>query len=99
MKIELGKNIKEERIKKQLIQQELADHLNISRQTISKWELDKSYPDLELLVQMSKLFEVSVDHLLASKTLLKNKNVRFLISFSKPIRKESMSLPPRSEIK
>lgn len=64
MEIALGKNIKEERIKKKLTQQELADRLNISRQTISKWELDKSYPDLELLVQMSKLFEVSVDHLL-----------------------------------
>ncbi|MEO1768556.1 helix-turn-helix domain-containing protein [Candidatus Enterococcus ferrettii] len=64
MKIELGKSIKEERQKKHLTQQELADYLNISRQTISKWELDKSYPDLELLVQMSRLFEVSVDHLL-----------------------------------
>lgn len=67
MKIELGKNIKEERIKKKLTQQDLADYLKISRQTISKWELDKSYPDLELLVQMSQLFEVSVDQLLGTQ--------------------------------
>lgn len=45
-------------------QQELADVLGVSRQAVSKWELDDSVPSVENFVRLSKLFSVSVDSLL-----------------------------------
>ncbi len=47
-----------------LSQAELADALNVSRQAISKWELDASVPSGENLVRLRELFGVSVDHLI-----------------------------------
>lgn len=48
--------------KKSLLSQEgLADKLNVTRQTVSKWELGQTKPDMDKLVEMSKLFNVSVD--------------------------------------
>lgn len=45
-------------------QGELADKLNISRQSVSKWELNESLPDAENIVKISNLFNVSTDYLL-----------------------------------
>lgn len=59
----LGQRIKTEREKLAWTQDTLADKLNISRQAISKWELGTAYPDVERLVQMSDLFQVSLDSL------------------------------------
>lgn len=64
MKIVIGSKIKEQRQQHEWSQQTVAERLHVSRQTISKWELGKSYPDLELLVALSKLFAVSTDELL-----------------------------------
>jgi len=47
-----------------LSQEELADKLNVSRQSISKWELGSSIPELNKIIQMSELFGVSTDYLL-----------------------------------
>lgn len=48
--------------KKSLLSQEgLSDKLNVTRQTVSKWELGQTKPDMDKLVEMSKLFNVSVD--------------------------------------
>lgn len=67
MKLELGKNIKFYRSEKKWTQEELARKLRISRQTISKWELGKSYPDIENLIYLSKLFKISLDELVGLK--------------------------------
>lgn len=48
-------------------QEELANRLNVSRQTISKWEVGDSTPDMEKLVAMSDLFGVSLDNLVTGK--------------------------------
>lgn len=64
MKIVIGTKIKQQRQLKQWSQQVLASKLMVTRQTISKWELGKSYPDLESLIRLSQLFEVSTDYLL-----------------------------------
>ena len=45
-------------------QEQLASQLTVSRQAISKWELDSSVPDTDNVVQLSKLFKVSADYLL-----------------------------------
>ena len=50
--------------KEQLLsQEELGEKLNVTRQTVSKWELGQTTPDMEKLVEMSKLFNVSLDEL------------------------------------
>ncbi|MCR5213203.1 MAG: helix-turn-helix transcriptional regulator [Eubacterium sp.] len=49
-------------------QEELANRLNVSRQTISKWEVGESTPDMENLVAISELFEVSLDELVLNRT-------------------------------
>lgn len=48
-------------------QEELANRLNVSRQTISKWEVGDSTPDMEKLAAISDLFEVSLDQLVMGK--------------------------------
>lgn len=70
--MDFGKRIKEERTKLGFSQKEVAEALFVTRQTVSKWENGKSYPDLELLVALSDLFEISVDNLLKEdKKLMK----------------------------
>ena len=61
--MELGKQIKRYRMEANLSQGELADKVFVSRQTISNWENDKNYPDINSLVLMSEVFHVSLDHL------------------------------------
>lgn len=62
MKIE--KIIKEKRKEKGLTQEELAQQLFVSRQLISKWENNKSYPDLQQLIKLSDIFNISLDELM-----------------------------------
>lgn len=60
----LGKRLKQVRVEKGFSQADVADFLNISRQSISRWETDKAYPDIDNLVELSKYYEVSIDELL-----------------------------------
>lgn len=62
--MELGKQIKKHRQEVQLSQEELADRVYVSRQTISNWENDKSYPDVNSLVLLSETFQISLDKLI-----------------------------------
>lgn len=62
--MELGKHIKKYRQEAQLSQEELAFRVYVSRQTISNWENDKSYPDVNSLVLLSEIFQVSLDKLI-----------------------------------
>lgn len=56
--MEIGKKIKEQREQKNWSQDDLAEILNISRQSISKWELNKVYPSIDMLIKMSDLFDI-----------------------------------------
>ncbi len=62
--MELGKNIVKIRKNNNLTQDELAEKYFVTRQTISNWEIGKSYPDLETLVKISNDFNISLDVLL-----------------------------------
>lgn len=55
------------RKQKGLSQEELANCLNVSRQTISKWEVGDSTPDMEKLIAIGDLFEISLDELVMDK--------------------------------
>ncbi len=69
----LGERLKESRVSKGYSQGNVADHLHISRQSISKWENGNSYPDLDNLVKLSTYYEVSIDELLKENQELKKK--------------------------
>ena len=62
--MELGKHIKKYRTEAGWSQEELADRVYVSRQTISNWENDKSYPDIKSLVLLSEIFSISIDILI-----------------------------------
>ncbi len=65
--MEFNNKLYELRKKKGLSQEELAGKLNVSRQTVSKWELGDSTPDMEKLIALSDLFEISLDELVLGK--------------------------------
>lgn len=60
----IGKFIKDLRKKNNLTQQDLADKYNVTYQAVSKWENAKNLPDISLIRQMSKDFNVSIDDIL-----------------------------------
>ena len=60
----LADKITDLRKKQGLSQEELAEKLNVSRQSVSKWESAQATPDLKRIIEMSKLFGVSTDFLL-----------------------------------
>lgn len=62
--MELGKQIKMHRQEAELSQEELANRVYVSRQTISNWENDKSYLDVNSLVLLSEIFQISLDNLI-----------------------------------
>ena len=67
LKMEFNNKLYDLRKKKGFSQEELANRLNVSRQTVSKWEVGDSTPDMEKLVAMSDLFGVSLDELVLDK--------------------------------
>ena len=70
---EFGKLIKEIRKKNNLTQKNLADKYNVTYQAVSKWENDKNMPDVSLIKEISKDFNVSMDDLLEGKYNTKKK--------------------------
>ena len=60
----LGTKLQNLRKSKNMSQEALAEMLNVSRQAISKWELDQSLPDTANIIALSKIFSVSTDYLL-----------------------------------
>lgn len=64
----LGENLKQARMDHQLTQQAVAKKVNVSRQTISSWKTEKSYPDIDSLVTLSNLYGLSLDILIKEDT-------------------------------
>ena len=62
--MEIGKKLKEARQMSGLTQENVAEKLNVSRQTISNWETEKFYPDILYVLQLSDLYQISLDELL-----------------------------------
>ena len=60
----LGNKIQKLRKQNGLSQEALAEKVTVTRQTISKWELDQSTPDLDFIVQLCEIFGVSADYLI-----------------------------------
>ena len=64
MEYDIGSKIKAARLKKKMTQEQVAELLGVSRQTISNWENEKSYPDIISVIELSSLYSISLDDLL-----------------------------------
>jgi len=63
--LDFGKNLKQLREKRGVTQAEIASHVGVTAQAVSKWEKELSTPDLSTLVELAKYFKISTDKLLA----------------------------------
>lgn len=82
----LGKKLIKLRVGRKLTQQEVADYLNIARQTVSKWENDKTLPPLETLQELCELYQTSISELMdhqQSGTTVKNSYLEIQKSLEK----------------
>lgn len=68
-----GEKLKAERAKNGWSQEELAEKLFVSRQSVSKWENGQNYPGIEIIIKLSDLFGITIDELLRSDGELTNK--------------------------
>ena len=88
----LGETIYRLRTEKSLSQGDLAEMLEVSRQSISKWENNSAVPDLEKIIRLSEIFEVSLDELVKGEEAPK----RVLTETdASPDKKKEAGFPPR----
>ena len=71
----LGERIYKLRTEKNLSQGELAERLDVSRQSVSKWENNNAVPDLEKIIVLSEIFGVSLDELVKGKKTAENAEI------------------------
>ena len=62
--MEIAKKLKDARMRSGFTQESVAEKVNVSRQTISNWENEKSYPDIISVIELSNLYSISLDELL-----------------------------------
>lgn len=77
--MDIGKKIIEIRKNNNLTQEELAEKLNVTRQTVSNWETLKCYPDIETIILISQKFNITLDNLL-------NENINMVKDIDKKVR-------------
>ncbi|MDM5426486.1 helix-turn-helix domain-containing protein [Bacillus mycoides] len=68
-----SERLKEEREKRNWSQNDLAEKIHVSRQSVSKWETGKNYPSIEIIIHLSDLFGITIDELLRSDEELTQK--------------------------
>ena len=85
----IGVHLKRIRKERHLSQEQVAQRLNISRQAISRWENDLAMPDIDNLVVLSKLYEVSIEELLGEKEVISEEETGTLIE--SPLQEEKKS--------
>ena len=66
MNINIGENIKNLRKRKEITQEELAEYLGISFQSVSKWERGEGFPDITMLPDLADFFNISIDDLIGA---------------------------------
>ena len=76
--MELAERLKAQREKLGLSQGDVAERLHITRQTVSRWETGKGTPDLENLVLLSEVYQVTVDELLKEQNTDKEEKKKCL---------------------
>ena len=72
--MEIGERLLQLRKEKGISQEKLAEQLHVTRQAVSKWETGQSYPDLDNLGALCKLYGVTADYILNGKNIKSQKN-------------------------
>lgn len=62
--MKIGEKLKQGRLKKNMTQEEVSKTVDVSRSTVSSWEVNRTYPDLDILVTLSDLYDISLDDML-----------------------------------
>ncbi len=88
--MEISTQIKQQRMRLQLSQESLAEKVFVTRQTISNWETGKSYPDIQSLLLLSSLFDISLDQLIKGDADIMKEEIR--ATEQKKLRKNSLLL-------
>lgn len=83
--MELGAQIKKYRAELSISQDELAEKIFVSRQSVSNWETGKTYPDIKSLLLLSEVFSVSLDQLVKGdiETMKKEIDAQELVTFNR----------------
>ena len=87
--MEIGSKIKNARNRASLTQEQAAEALGVSRQTVSNWETGKSYPDIISVIKMSDLYSVSLDHLLKEEKDVKQTYIDYLEESTNVVKSKS----------
>ena len=93
----LGQRLIELRKSKQLSQEEVADKLNVTRQTISKWETDQSSPEFDKIIPLCELFETPVSEILGESIEEKETNDLKVISEKLEVINEQLSISQKQK--
>lgn len=73
----LGTRIKELRKKNNVTQKQLADLLQVSQQTVGSWEVNRAEPNTDILKQLSRTFDVSIDYLLGNESESNQREIKY----------------------
>ena len=87
--MKLGQTIINIRKERKMTQEEFARIFHVTRQTVSNWENEKSYPDLETLVRISEEFQISLDAMLKEDVQMVkkiNREIQFSQKFKKSLK-------------
>ena len=96
MRLTIGENIRTLRRAKDMTQEQLADKLGVSYQSVSRWENAQAYPDIELIPAIAEIFETTTDALLGVTEAAKEKRANELIgelcraTYEEPANKEKI---------
>lgn len=100
MDIRISDNLRILRLKSKKSLEDIAEAINVSRQSVSKWESGESYPDIEKCVRLAKLYNVSLDALV-NKTIseLVNEKVhddKYMFGLTKLEENGTIKIPPKA---
>ncbi len=83
MTLYIGENLKKQRKLRELTQEQLADILGVSFQSVSKWERGEVYPDIEMLPTIANCFGITVDELLGMEGIRSSSEVKTVLDKAK----------------
>ena len=76
----LGEKLRQLRNSKSMSQEKFAEEMNVTRQAVSKWELDQSLPEMDKLIEISDYFNVTLDYLVKNEEVSDNKDTGIVIT-------------------
>ncbi|MEY8371204.1 DUF3955 domain-containing protein [Aerococcaceae bacterium 50-4] len=90
--MKFNEKIKEIRSNHGLTQEQFANQLNVTRQAVSNWENDRNLPDLEMIISIAEIFELSLDELILGGSNMHNDITEKLIKDGSETRKAKLNL-------